>query len=331
MTNSVEDHRLQLLKNWLNNTLEHTFSIEPASSDASFRRYFRVEHAGLSYIAMDAPPEHEDIKAFIDIAQRLVEAKVNAPVIHYQDLDAGFLLISDLGKQDYLPNLDADSADQLYQDAIHALHMMQTQITAENLPLYDAALLESEMNLFDTWFLQKHLQINLSSTQQQVLADTKHYLIQSAVQQPQVFVHRDYHSRNLMLTQQNNPGIIDFQDAVIGPITYDLVSLFRDCYISWPDNQVYQWVTDFYQLAKPDVELSTFKQWFDLMGMQRHIKVLGIFARLYHRDNKSGYLKDLPLTYQYTKMIAARYPELSDFHQLLDDVDLDSKLQAVSA
>lgn len=322
----MTDQRLLLLKSWLSSTLEQTFAIETASSDASFRRYFRVTQGSKSYIAMDAPPEHENIQPFIDIAKRITAAKVNAPYIHAESLEHGFLLLDDLGSRDYLPELSEEHAPKYYRDAMTALLKMQSNISAEELPVYDATLLQREMDLFEEWFLNQHLQITLSSEQKKVLANAEQWLISKALEQPQTFVHRDYHSRNLMITEENNPGVIDFQDAVYGPITYDLVSLLRDCYISWPDDKVYQLVTEFYDLAQPDAELSTFKQWFDLMGLQRHIKVLGIFARLYHRDGKEAYLNDLPLTWRYTKMIASRYQELAEFNTLLDTLMIEQRL-----
>ena len=323
----MTDQRLLLLKEWLQDILDGPFDIQVASSDASFRRYFRVIQANKSYIAMDAPPAHEDTSPFIHIAEKLRLAGVHAPAVYHKNIEQGFLLLSDLGSQDYLPQLDQQTANQYYHDALQALVKMQ-KIAATDLPTYGPTLLQAEMDLFDEWFLQKHLNIHLDARQKQALADTQAYLVSKALEQPKVFVHRDYHSRNLMLTTENNPGVIDFQDAVYGPITYDLVSLLRDCYISWPDDQVYQWVTDFYHMLSIDTDLATFKQWFDLMGLQRHIKVLGIFARLHHRDGKSAYLNDLPLTWRYTKMIASRYRELSDFNRLLEQLMIERRLSA---
>ncbi len=308
---SENDTRRQKLTDWVHQDWPGA-RVEVASADASFRRYFRITQDGKTRIAMDAPPEHEDCTPFIDVTRRLRDAAVHAPDIIRQDLTQGFLLLEDFGSTPYLDVLDEQRADQLYADALSMLIRIQ-QANPQGLPEYNDALLQQEMQLMPTWFLQKHLGIT-ATTQQQKTIDRTFAVISAAVQQqPRVFVHRDYHSRNLMLTENNNPGVIDYQDAVLGPITYDLVSLLRDCYISWPADKLKTWALAFKQQAEAaglmdTVPEATFIQWFDYMGLQRHIKVLGIFARLNHRDGKSAYLDDLPLTLHYVMEVGKKYP-----------------------
>ncbi|GAB4346630.1 MAG: phosphotransferase [Gammaproteobacteria bacterium] len=302
-------------------------ALEPASGDASFRRYFRVCNAHASYIAVDAPPQYEDSRPFVRIARWLVEWGLNAPQVIAADLDLGFLLLSDLGSRHYLDELDEASVERLYGDALGALAVMQVRghDVAEELPPYDEALLMAEMALFDEWYLQRHLSLALSDTQRGILAETQRLLVDNALAQPRVFVHRDYHSRNLLRTERNNPGILDFQDAVWGPVTYDLVSLLRDCYIAWPAEQVQEWALGYRDMAlqcgvMPECDEAQFLRWFDLMGVQRHLKASGIFARLNYRDGKSGYLKDIPRTLAYVDAVCAAHPELGDFRALLYDL-----------
>ncbi|NOQ82023.1 MAG: phosphotransferase [Methylophaga sp.] len=316
--------RLNEIHLWLEKVLPSaSYQLEVASSDASFRRYFRVTHESKTWILMDAPPEQEDTKPFIDIATYLYQQGINVPAIEAKESNAGFLLLSDFGTQAYLDELNEGSADLLYQAAIESLINIQLCPVEDNaLPHYNRALLQQEMELFPQWFLEKHLNIAIPS----FLQDTFDILIDNALEQPQVFVHRDYHSRNLMHTTQNSPGIIDFQDAVIGPITYDLVSLLRDCYISWPDDKLAQWIEYYFTRAQQEgliseVSLEQFTRWFDLMGLQRHIKVLGIFCRLSYRDNKDNYLNDLPLTLHYVQKISRKYPEFSDLSHFLSQQD----------
>ncbi|HDK38023.1 MAG TPA: aminoglycoside phosphotransferase [Thiolapillus brandeum] len=310
--------RQTLLENWLRTDCGLAdFTLKPASEDASFRRYFRVFEAdGGTRVAMDAPPEKENCHPFVNIAQRLQQVGVHAPVIHAQDLQQGFLLLEDLGGQSYLDVLDADSAERLYGDALAALMSIQACIDPVDLPLYDRELLMTEMSLFPQWLLQQHLGLDLSDTEQDMLDQVFTQLVESALEQPQVFVHRDYHSRNLMAGIEHPPGVIDFQDAVRGPVTYDLVSLLRDCYISWPASQVDEWAWGYYQLGVQSGVLqeqheSQFLRWFDLMGAQRQLKAAGIFARLNHRDGKAGYLADIPRTLGYIVAVAQRRSELA--------------------
>jgi aminoglycoside/choline kinase family phosphotransferase len=314
--------RLNQLQRWLDSLSKDTYSdLRAASADASFRQYFRVSNTqdGQTCIVMDAPPDKEDCRPFIQVTDLLRSVGVNAPNIIAMDLAQGFLLLDDLGSKPYLDFLNNETADRLYLDAIDALIKMQT-IDAM-LPVYDAKFLQTEMDLFETWYLNRHLDVQLSKTQQAELASICKLLIENAEQQPQVFVHRDYHSRNLMITNVNSPGVIDYQDAMIGPITYDLVSLFKDCYIEWPREKVEHWLDLYLARLTPTffIEKVTLLRWFDLMGVQRHLKVLGIFARLNYRDGKSQYLNDLPLTLKYVLDACERYQELQPLKQLLED------------
>ena len=319
------DKRLNALTKWINsrfNTFEPILS--PASVDASFRRYFRVEVNNRSYIVMDAPPELEDIEPFIKAAQRFLEIGLNVPEIIAVDRKQGFVLLTDLGTTTYLDCLDKDNVNRLYGDALDALVVLQagTFTDPDYFPAYDRSLLMGEMALFPQWYVQRHINRSLDSKQQSVVEDTLDLLCDSALEQPKVWVHRDYHSRNLMPTKHNNPGILDFQDAVTGPITYDLVSLLRDCYIKWPDQRVYEWALGYQTLATQsglplNVDEEQFIQWFDYMGVQRHIKVLGIFSRLYYRDRKSNYLNDLPLVWEYLVTVCQTYQDLHPFRELL--------------
>ena len=288
----------------------------PASADASFRRYFRIS-ADRSYIIMDAPPPQEDCRPFIEIAGYLVQMGLNAPRVIEADLEQGFLLLTDLGSRQYLAGIEAapDLAGPLYRDAIDALLVMQSRGNdfQYQLPAYDRDLFAVELALFHDWLCGKHLGIRLDDAEEAKWRDCCDILIESALRQPQVFVHRDYHSRNLMITASDNPGILDFQDAVQGPLTYDLVSLLKDCYIKWPRQRIDDWAMYFYErlparLPRPDA--THFRRAFDLMGAQRHLKAAGIFARLLHRDGKTGYLKDVPRTLSYIVDIAPDYAEL---------------------
>jgi N-acetylmuramate 1-kinase len=320
MTN---DTRLDQLESWLKKELKFdNFSLEPASEDASFRRYFRITKDQQTWIAMDAPPEKEDCEPFIKVATMIEEAKVQAPHIFNYNKKDGYLLLSDLGSQPYLDKLNNESSNSLYTDAINALINMQT--INKKLADYDDKLLRVEMNLFSDWYLSKHLNITLNNTQKNTLSQCYDLLSSNALEQTQTFVHRDYHSRNLMVTEINNPGVIDFQDAVLGPITYDLASLLKDCYIAWPRESIENWINYFIQSSPlcADIDQQKFIKWFDLMGMQRHLKAVGIFARLNHRDGKPNYLHDIPRTLTYIFDVCSRYNELNAFGQLLSDLNL---------
>jgi N-acetylmuramate 1-kinase len=316
--------RLSQLNKWLTKDCSlSSYTIAPLFGDASFRRYFRLTLAdGATCIAMDAPPPQEDCRPYVDISRRLETAGVHVPHIHAQDLQRGFLLLEDLGDVQYLDKLDAGNAARLYGDALGALSAMQACATTEELPLYDAALLRMELDLFRDWLCRQHLGLSLSDQENRVLDQLFALLIENAVEQPQLFVHRDYHSRNLMVVPSHGPGVIDFQDAVVGPITYDLVSLLKDAYISWPLQQVDLWAEGYAELAVQSGLMTQeheekFPRWFDLMGVQRHIKVAGIFARLYRRDGKQGYLEDIPLVLDYILAMVDRYPELEAAAELI--------------
>ena len=330
MTPSPQD-RENALNDWLNSINEYSLTeLRPASADASFRRYFRVtdNNDGNTYVVMDAPPDKEDCAPFIHITQLLRNAGVNSPEILQQNTKQGFLLLSDLGERPYLDHLNNQSADALYGDAISALIQMQS--IDDNLPGYDEKRLRDEMDLFETWYINKHLETTLNSQQQTSLESTFKLLIENSLEQPPVFVHRDYHSRNLMLLEQNNPGVIDFQDAVVGPITYDLVSLLKDCYIEWPRNKVEEWLGVYLEKSGHTFSQSQLIRWFDLMGVQRHLKVLGIFSRLNYRDGKEQYLSDLPLTLKYVVDTCKLYKELAPLAQLLEQAVINHPRVAAS-
>lgn len=318
--------RLAALNAWISGPLGLAgFTIEPASGDASFRRYFRITlPAGRTLIAMDAPPDKEDCRPFVDIANTLSALGLHVPRIEAEDLEQGFLLLEDLGTRHYLDMLDEASADRLYADALSALAVIQACGPRQGLPAYDEAMLQREMALFPDWLLLQQVAITLDEGERQQLQGTFRLLADSALEQPRVCVHRDYHSRNLLLTHSPNPGVIDFQDAVVGPVTYDLVSLLRDCYISWPAQRVRGWALGYYELAQQsgvlrDEDEGEFLRWFDLMGVQRHLKAAGIFARLNIRDGKPGYLADIPRTLGYITEVAADYPELSFLSRLISE------------
>lgn len=315
--------RLDEMTRWLRATLGSAHvEFAPASSDASFRRYFRVQYDEKTCIVMDAPPEHEDCRPFVSIARNLLALGLHVPEVLAQDTERGFLLLGDLGVRCYLDALNAETVDHLYGDALAALWRLQAHCDGAGLPLYDEALLMREMALFRDWFLERQLALSLDVDQLAMLDHTCALLAASALEQPQVCVHRDYHSRNLMVTDVNNPGILDFQDAVFGPITYDLVSLLRDCYIAWPRARVEAWALDYHaRLLRTGllqgVDAARFLRWFDWMGVQRQLKAVGIFARLNIRDGKSGYLQDIPRTLGYMVGVSGRYAELAPLHTLL--------------
>jgi aminoglycoside/choline kinase family phosphotransferase len=324
-----DDPRLARLNEWLTATLQLApYAIAPASADASFRRYFRVTRPGQpSLIVMDAPPEKEDVGPYLRVAQMLADIGVNAPRVLDRAEREGFLLLSDLGTRMYLPELaEPGRADELYGDALDALVRIQSRgaESALQLPPYDERLLRFEMSLLPDWLLAQHLQLELSPREARVLRDAMDTLVANAFEQPQVFVHRDYHSRNLMVCPGANPGIIDFQDAVRGGCTYDLVSLLRDSYVAWPQERVAGWALQFRRKAADaglDVgrDDAQFLRWFDLMGVQRHLKVGGIFARLWLRDGKPGYLADIPRTLQYAVASCARHKDFAELGQLIGE------------
>jgi aminoglycoside/choline kinase family phosphotransferase len=315
--------RQQQIKTWLHSKFpDSLFDISPASADASFRRYFRVTFVDRTLIVMDAPPQHEDCRPFIHVAQLFGTAGVHVPQVLAQDLEQGFLLLTDLGNTTYLQALNTSNAQELYGVATDALITIQLASREFELPPYDKALLIREMYLFPEWYVTKHLQIRLDEKQNAALETVFQHILQNNLAQPRVFVHRDYHSRNLMISAPN-PGILDFQDAVYGPITYDLASLFKDAYIRWEEAEVLDWLIRYWEKARKSglpvhSDFSDFFRDYEWMGVQRHLKVLGIFARLYHRDNKDGYLKDLPLVMDYLRRACERYVDLKPLLHILD-------------
>ena len=319
------DVRQESLQKWVLSTLPSSQyvpqgSLEVVSGDASFRRYFRqhvlLDGKPVSFIAVDAPPDKENSQSFVDIANAWVAQDINVPKVIKADLEQGFMLLSDMGDQLLLPLLNEQSNDELYGLAISSL--IPIQQSRFDLPPYDEALLNREMALFRDWLLVEHLGMELSQHDESVLSETFELLRESALGQVQVPVHRDYHSRNLMLEADGQLGIIDFQDAVHGPITYDLVSLLKDCYMAWPKDKVHAWVQTYYQQAREAklvaVSLEQFMLWFDWMGMQRHLKAAGIFARLNHRDGKPGYMEDIPRTLNYIRDVTGQYQALQPFN-----------------
>ncbi len=327
------DQRLLDLNAWLAPTLTDLFArhrwgevpqveLTAASSDASFRRYFRWQADGRSFVVMDAPPPQENCGPFVQVAALLAEAGVHVPAILAEDLERGFLLLDDLGRQTYLDVIDADNADALFADAIEALLTFQAKAPASALPAYDEALLARELQLFPAWYVERHLGHVFTADEQQLWERACRTLIDSALAQPQVLVHRDYMPRNLMLSQPN-PGVLDFQDAVAGPVTYDITSLFKDAFVSWPEPRVLGWLQAYWEQARArglpvQERFDEFRRASDLMGVQRHLKVIGIFSRICHRDGKPRYLTDVPRFFAYLDGVLARRPELADLKQLLD-------------
>ena len=327
-----QDVRLQHLKVWLDEQLAKLFAeqgwgtvppatLTAASSDASFRRYFRWEGDGRSFVVMDAPPPQENCKPFVDIAFLLAKSGINVPKIYAEDLERGFLLLNDLGNKTYLDVIDGENADALFHDALQALLAFQQLPMVAPLPSYDVALLRRELELFPEWYVKRELGVEFDAAQQQQWQHISELLIDSALAQPKVLVHRDYMPRNLMLSVPN-PGVLDFQDAVYGPVTYDVTCLFKDAFLSWPEARVRGWLERYWQQAgalgipvQPDLE--DFLRASDLMGVQRHLKVIGIFARICHRDGKPRYLGDVPRFFAYIEAVIARRPELAPLEELL--------------
>jgi aminoglycoside/choline kinase family phosphotransferase len=321
------DDRRVSLERWLQRQLKGArFSLAPASEDASFRRYFRATlDDGASYVAMDAPPGKEDCRPFVHVAQLLLAAGVHAPRILAEDLDAGFLLLADLGTRTYLQELNAANAAALFGDATDALIRWQLATRPGELPPYDEALLRRELNLFPDWYVSRHRGRALDAAQRETLEEIFRLLVASALAQPRVYVHRDYMPRNLMVCEPN-PGVLDFQDAVIGPITYDMASLLRDAFVSWDEARVLDWSARYWEKAKRarlpvDPDFGEFWRALEWMGLQRHLKVLGIFARIHYRDGKPRYLEDTPRFVAYARAAARRYPALAPLLGLLDRIE----------
>ncbi len=326
------DYRLAHLENWLSVQLPVVFAahawgqpgtatLTAASSDASFRRYFRWDNGQRTLIVMDAPPPHENCAPFVDIAARLAACGVSVPDILAADLEQGFLLLRDLGKNTYLDVINRENADNLFEDALQALVRFQRAANTDGLPIYDDALLRRELALFPDWYVTQHLQQAWDAQAQSLWERTCEQLIQSALAQPRVLVHRDYMPRNLMASEPN-PGVLDFQDAVLGPVTYDVTSLFKDAFLSWPEERIAVWLARYWQLAHAagiplPHTFDDFQRASDLMGVQRHLKVIGIFARICHRDGKPKYLGDVPRFFRYVQTVIARRPELAALGELL--------------
>ena len=317
------DIRRRALDQWVSDWLGAPVSGEVASADASFRRYFRYRHAGRTLVAMDAPPEQEDCRPFVDVAGRLARAGVAVPEILHQDLEQGFLLLTDMGRETWLTALDGGNADAWFDAALETLITQQRFADTRGLPEYDRALLRRELDLFPHWYLGEHRGLRLDGDTSGRLDAVFETLIESALAQPRVFVHRDFMPRNLMVSDPN-PGVIDFQDAVAGPISYDLISLFKDAFLSWPEARVLEWLRDYHRRAAAaglpvPAAFDDLLRWCDLMGAQRHLKVIGIFARIRHRDGKPKYLEDAPRFFAYLRTVIARRPdELGDLGRLLD-------------
>jgi aminoglycoside/choline kinase family phosphotransferase len=323
--------RQNQLIDWLSSLYPNqTFTIAPASADASFRRYFRATFAdGSTRVVMDAPPQHEDCRPFLHVAKLFENAGTHVPHVYAQDLEQGFLLLSDLGNTTYLQRFPSGKPGQLYDDATDALIKIQLASKENELPPYDEALLRRELNLFPEWYIAKHLGVILNEKQQSKLEEVFKRILANNLAQPCVYVHRDYHSRNLMLSEPN-PGILDFQDAVYGPITYDLASLFKDAYIKWEEEEIMDWLIRYWEKARKAglpvrEDFGEFYRDYEMMGVQRHIKVLGIFARLYHRDGKDGYLKDMPLVMDYLRRACERYIDLKPLLVLLMELEMHAQ------
>lgn len=327
------DSRLNELTQWFSEQLPHIAqkigctettvnNLQPASSDASFRRYFRWHSDTVDLVLMDAPPPHEDCAPFVKMAQLLAQGGLHVPKVWAQDLQRGFLVLSDLGQQTWLEVLNPDNADEFFALAMGALiQLQQIEIDDAHLPVYDEALLRRELQLFPEWYVQHELGITLSEQQEYLWQQACDVLVNSALEQQQVLVHRDYMPRNLMLSEPN-PGVLDFQDAVRGPVSYDITSLFKDAFISWPEQRVEGWLQQYWQQARSaGIALpETFAQFqydCDLMGAQRHLKVIGIFARINHRDGKPRYLADVPRFFNYLQQVIERQPALAPLAQLL--------------
>jgi len=335
----MPNNRLDTLRYWLEGLSSSweldLSSLVPASSDASFRRYFRLHSQNALYptrIVMDAPPQSEPVEPFIAIAELLQKAGLHVPLVLEKNTSDGFLLLSDLGSTTYLTALNDVNADTLYGDAIDALVTMQLASQPGVLPIYSEALLQRELDLLPEWYLTKHLQFELTTDEEKYMRNVFNLILKNNLAQPQVYVHRDFHSRNLMCTELNNPGILDFQDAVYGPITYDAASLWRDAYIEWPEERVIDWVARYWELGRKNglpmhADFGEFYRDFEWMSLQRHIKVLGIFARLYHRDGKDAYLKDIPLVLKYTLATANRYIELKPLARILERANSISSIK----
>ena len=323
----MDSTREQELTRWLSDKGYDGSSLSILSADASFRQYYRVNKNNISYAVMDCPPEDESLDTFLKITDKLQQAKLNVPEIFDCDSTKGFLVITDFGDDLYSKKLNDETVYCLYTDALEAIVKMQTKVDCTGLKDFDS-FYEDENNLYIDWFLKKHLNVELdSATSEQI--NTEFNKINNILKSiPKTFVHRDYHSRNLLITDLNNPGIIDYQDAVMGPVTYDLVSLLKDCYVTWNDGLVEDMLESFFTRMKSDTinNISDFRYWFEITGLQRHIKAIGIFSRLNYRDGKSSYLQDIPRTYAYMDKVLNKYKELSTLNEIFSNLEIGSKI-----
>jgi aminoglycoside/choline kinase family phosphotransferase len=322
----MEQNKLSDLTKWVKKYYSQKFTIEKASEDASFRSYYRIISQGDTKIIMDAPPQHEPLTSFLDVTKRLELAEVNVPIIYEVDESKGYILMSDLGKNNYLHMLDKETVYCLYTDAIDVICKIQNNANKEGLKAFDMNIQIKEMDLFKDWFLEKHLQMKLDEDQSVYLKNFNGFLAGHISGIPTTFIHRDFHSRNLMVTDKNNPGVLDYQDAMIGPITYDLVSLLKDCYIKWDDKLIYKMAKTYFQRLEKSIAYDEFEYWFDITGLQRHLKAIGIFSRLHYRDKKSSYLKDIQRTFNYIYLLCGKYPELHEFQKLMKKIKSQGKL-----
>ena len=323
----MSSSRYQKLLSWLDVNKFDKDSLSTLSEDASFRQYFRVIKNNKSYAVMDCPPEKENLESFLSITDKLRKAKLNVPEIFEFDNENGFLVMTDLGNDLYSNKLNNETVYCLYTDALEAIVKMQTKVDCSGLNKFDSYF-EEENYLFIEWFLKKHLAIRLDETSEKEII-TELNRINSVLQSiPKTFVHRDYHSRNLLVTDINNPGIIDYQDAIVGPVTYDLVSLLKDCYVTWNDGLVEDMLESFFTRMKSQAinNISDFRYWFEITGLQRHIKVMGIFSRLNYRDGKSNYLNDIPRTFKYVEKVLCKYKELSLLNEIFKDLNIKNKI-----
>ena len=323
----MDSNRYQKLESWLSQNNYDVSSLRVLSGDASFRKYYRVDKDAVSYVVMDCPPDKENLDAFIKISDKLQKAKINVPKLFECNEDDGFLVISDLGDNLYSKKLDKETVYCLYTDALETIVKMQMNTDLSGLDNFDN-LYDEENKLFTDWFLQHHQKIDLDDSLKSDLSNEFDKINSIIKDIPKTFVHRDFHSRNLLVTDINNPGVIDYQDAVLGPVTYDLVSLLKDCYITWDDGLIEDMLESFFTRIKSNSinSISDFRYWFDITGLQRHIKAIGIFSRLNYRDNKDGYLKDIPRTYAYVDKVLNKYKDLSNLNEIFNNLEIANKL-----
>lgn len=323
----MDSNRYEKLESWLSQNNYDVSSLRVLSGDASFRKYYRVDKDAISYVVMDCPPDKENLDAFIKISDKLQKAKINVPKLFECNEDDGFLVISDLGDNLYSKKLDKETVYCLYTDALETIVKMQINTDLSGLDNFDN-LYDEENKLFTDWFLQHHQKTDLDDSLKSDLSNEFDKINSIIRDIPKTFVHRDFHSRNLLVTDTNNPGVIDYQDAVLGPVTYDLVSLLKDCYITWDDGLIEDMLESFFTRIKSNSinSISDFRYWFDITGLQRHIKAIGIFSRLNYRDNKDGYLKDIPRTYAYVDKVLNKYKDLSNLNEIFNSLEIANKL-----